>query len=226
MAKVLITGSGGVIGRILSDKLPHDTTNFDLPDHDVSDLIYLREKMRGHEVVVHLAWDKSQDDWLSENFDPHNMLKNFNVYEAAVQAGVKRVIVASSVHADKFAGNPTGSALLRPYDLPTPDSPYGAGKCMIEALGRYYADAKGLEVICIRFGGVNSIDEPPTSPISERQVWFSQRDMVGLLTACVEAPTVPNNYVIAYGVSGNEGRLHDYTNPFGWVPNDGAPTLE
>jgi uronate dehydrogenase len=219
--KVLITGSGGVIGSVLKASLPHELTDFDLPHSDVGNLGHLLDKAKRHDTVIHLAWAKRHDDWLSENLDPANVQNAFNVYEASHQAGVKRVIMASSVHADKFAGRATNE-MLRPYDLPTPDSPYGASKCMIEALGRYYADAKGLEVICIRFGGINKEDRPPETPYSERQVWLSHNDCISLLSTLISAPSVPGRYSIMYAVSNNKDLLHDTSNEFGWFPRDGA----
>ena len=222
MNKVLIVGSEGVIGTVLRDGLPHETTDFDLPEFDAEKYKHLYERAKGHDAIVHLAWDFESDGWLAENLNPDNTLISFNVFQAAVDAGVKRVIVASSVHADKFHDHDPAKGLLQPYALPLPDSPYGAGKCMMEALGRYYADAKGLEVICIRFGGVNRDNTPPESPYSERQVWFSHRDCAELVKKCIEEQSVPSNYAIVYGVSDNADRLHDYTNPFGWLPQDGA----
>lgn len=219
--RVLITGSGGVIGSVLKKGLPHDTTDFDLPDNDVLNLPHLLESARGHDTVIHLAWDTSNDNWLTENLDTQNIQGNFNVYEAAHQAGVKRIIIASSVHADDFVGKHITKP-LDPYALPTPDSPYGANKCMIEALGRYYASAKGLEVVCIRFGGINPEDTPPDTPPSERQVWFSHRDCINLVSACIQAESIPDKYALVYGMSNNKGLVHDLSNPFGWQPKDGA----
>lgn len=221
MKKVLITGSGGVIGTVLKQGLPHNKTDFDLPHHDVGNLHHLLEVAKGHDSVIHLAWDKTNDNWLTENLDPDNIQSNFNVYEATHQAGVKKIIVASSVHTDNFTSDDINLP-LDPYALPTPDSPYGANKCMIEALGRYYAHAKGLEVICIRFGGLNREDIPPTTPESERKVWLSHRDCVEMIRACIDAPPEPGRYTLMYGMSQNSGLLHDLKNPFGWSPKDGA----
>jgi len=221
MKKILITGSGGVIGSVLRAKLPYDITEYDLPNFDVTNHDQLVEECRGQDAVIHLAWNKKDDDWLSENMNPENIRNSMNVYEAAHQAGVKRVIIASSVHADDFFGSHIAGP-LDPYALPTPDSPYGASKCMTEALGRYYAHAKGLGVICIRFGGINRFDQAPESPASERQVWFSHNDCVSLITACLQSESVPSNFAIIYGVSANENLIHDLTNPFGWQPEDGA----
>lgn len=218
--KVLITGSGGVIGTVLKNTLPHETTDFDLPHNNAKDFMHVHEKAKGHDALVHLAWDFENDGWLSDRLNEDNALISYNIYQAALDAGVKRVIVASSVHADRFTGR--AELPLRPYDLPLPDSPYGSSKVLLEALGRYYADAKGLEVICIRFGGMNAADTPPGSPSSERQVWLSQRDCGSLVSACLNAASVPNNYAIVYGISNNNNLLHDLSNPFGWAPQDGA----
>ncbi len=225
MKKVLITGSSGVIGSLLSEKLPYDITGYDLPESDVLDYHKLRDALRGQDVLIHLAWNFTSDGWLGDSLNPDNALMSQYALQAAQEAGVKRVIMASSVHADKFAGRSLSEKLLEPHSLPTPDSPYGAGKCMLEALSRYYAESKRIEVVCIRFGGVNKEDKPPKAPHSEREVWFSERDCVDLVEACIEAEEIDRNYTIVYGVSDNEDRLHDYSNPFGWKPKDSAPKL-
>lgn len=223
MKRVLITGSNGTLGTVLQKGLPHDTTDFDLPGQDAAEYSHLYEHAQGHDAIIHLAWDFKNDGWLAENLNPNNTQISFNVFQAAVDTGVKRVIVASSVHADKFAGHDvTRDGLLQPFTTPLPDSPYGAGKVFLESLGRYYADAKGLEVICVRFGGVNRLDKPPEQPYSERQVWLSHRDCVNLIKKCLSAESVPYNFTIVYAVSDNAGRLQSLENPFGWQPQDGA----
>lgn len=221
MKKVLVTGSSGVVGRVITGGADYDITHFNLPEFDALNYDQLVEVAKGHDAIIHLAWNKTHDDWLTEDFDPMNLQHSYNVFLAAVEASVPRVIIASSVHADKFAHREVRS-LFRPYDLPLPDSPYGSSKCMIEALGRYFADAKGLEVICARLGGVNKDDQAPHSPQSERHVWLSTRDCVSFFNSCVAVETVPGKYVISYAVSDNKGRVHDFSSPFGWKPQDGA----
>jgi len=218
---ILITGSGGVIGSVLREGLDHKITHFDLPEFDARDYGQLLEQAKGHDAIVHLAWDTATDNFKSDHLNPDNTLKSFNVYRAALEAGVGRVIMASSVHADRFTERDI-TGLLKPDALPLPDSPYGAGKVMMEALGRYYADAKDLEVVCLRFGGVNSKNVPPEQPASERQVWLSHQDCVALVTAALEAPSIPNNFEVIYAVSDNANRIHDTSNSLGWHPVDGA----
>jgi uronate dehydrogenase len=146
----------------------------------------------------------------------------FNVYNAALETGVPRVIMASSVHADDFH-TPKDTAPISPDRIPTPDSPYGAHKVFMEATGRYYA-TKGLEVVCIRFGGINRENTPPVRDIDvrERGVWFSHRDCVSLIKSILEAKTIPDNFALIYGMSNNADKIHDVSNPFGWRPQDSA----
>ena len=224
--KVLVTGSRGTIGSVLTrgfthHMTPYDLTPFDLPEHDVGDYEQLLRCARAHDAIVHLAWESSTDNYIAGGLNPDNVTNTFHVYRAAVEAGVPRVVMASSVHADRFTDRQL-TDLLHPSAVPRPDSPYGASKVMMEALGRTYADAYGLEVVCIRFGGVNPDNVPPASPESERRVWLSHRDCTRLVRACLEADHVPDGCAVVYGVSDNPGRLHDLANPFGWVPLDGA----
>ena len=113
---------------------------------------------------------------------------------------------------------------MSPNKSPSPDSPYGASKIFMEILGKYYA-TKGLEVICIRFGGVNPDNKPPEE-YHERIVWLSHRDCIELIKKCVETSTVPNNYLILYGISNNKNRVHDYSNPLGWIPQDDSESFQ
>jgi uronate dehydrogenase len=210
------------VGSVLSSKLRHAITHYDLPEGDCTDYDKLLSNMLGHVIVIHLAWNIKIENFDTGRIDPNNLMGVYNIYQAAIESKVKRVIMFSSVHADKFEGRDPGDPVLKPFDLPLPDSPYGASKCFAESLGRHYAEKYGIEVICIRLGGVNTEDMPPKSPMSERQVWLSHRDLTNLVELCLAAPTVPFGYTILYAVSSNEGRLHDTSNPFGWTPLDGA----
>src|SRR5712691_6632502 len=56
-----------------------------------------------------------------------------------------------------------------------PSGIYGASKVWGEALGRHYADAHGLSVLCVRIGRVTREDRPQVP--REFTVWCSQRDI-------------------------------------------------
>lgn len=219
MRTVVITGVKGVIGRVISGGLSGwKTRGADVSECDMRDYDQVLVLLGGAEAVVHLAWDTGEN-FLSGSLEPDNHLMAHNVYTAARAAGVARVVAASSVHADRFW--PPRGTLRRIDDPPIPDSPYGASKIFVEALGRHAAYL-GTEVVCIRFGGVNSTDRIPEAE-SERAVWLSHRDCRALVARALSAPLPAGGYVALIGVSDNGGRLHDVSNPIGWWPLDGAP---
>ncbi len=220
MKNVAVTGAKGAIGTVLRKGLAdYEITSIDLPEIDVRDYVELRKVFAGNDAVIHLAWDAQVENFRSGEINTDNILMAYNVYRAAMESKVPRVIMASSVHADNFY-NWKGPGLMEPATIAVLDSPYGASKVFIEALGRYYA-TKGLEAVCIRFGGVNAANRPPLDDYYESAVWLSHDDCIELVRMCIEAKSIPNNYLILYGVSDNKNRIHDFSNPLGWTPKKG-----
>lgn len=219
MKRIAITGANGRIGDVLRKGLcDYNIASLDLPEVDVRDYKKLLRIFPKHDVVIHLAWDLRTENFNTGKINPDNMLMTYNVYKAAIESKVPRVIMASSVHADNFY-EWKGRGLMTVDKTPVPDSPYGADKIFMEALGRYYA-SKGLEVICIRFGGVHKDNKPDIKDAYEKRLWLSHHDCVELVRKCIEAKTIPNKFLLLYGVSNNKNRLHDYSNPLGWIPRD------
>lgn len=91
----------------------------------------------------------------------------------------------------------------------------------MESLGRWFS-SRGLEVVCIRFGGISPANRANKDHLPERAAFLSQRDGVSLVRSILKAQSVPNNFAIVYGVSNSNHRIHDIANPFGWVPQDHA----
>ncbi len=220
MKKIAITGAKGMIGSVLVHGLTEcQVIPIDLPETDVRDLAKLTAALRGCDMVIHLAYICSEN-FRNHTIHPDNFVMNCNTYVAAKAAGVRRVIVASSVHADDFY-KWRGPGLLSANRMPPhPDSPYGAHKIFVEALGRHYAEHDGLEVVCIRFGGVNQENLPPKDDVWEQRVWLSHRDLTSLVKACLSVENIPGRFLVLYGVSNNTGKIHDTANPLGWVPQD------
>lgn len=226
--KILITGSQGSIGRILTIGLKdrYDIVGVDRkPTHNESEIQLdimedsdrLRRACRGREVIIHLAWDM-REDFPKESIIPENKSMAERVMQAAIQEKIPRIILASSVHAHEYP-DPSG-VLINPSMLPLPDSPYGASKVYLEALGRYYSQKNGIEIVCVRFGGVNANDEMRFSEDPQYdKVFLSKSDCLSLLVACIEAKKIPDNFGIVYGISDVPGRLHSFENILGWRPN-------
>lgn len=224
MQNLLITGHKGTIGSILYRNLSqyHHVTGLDLPESDVRDYETVDTHMSGIDVVIHVAHSQKpswRENYRSGYIDPDNTTMEMNVLEAARSHNVNRVIMASSVHADNYELLSQDQKLLTTPGSYQPDSPYGAHKLILESVGAHYARQGYLSFIGVRFGGVDSVNTPPSHP-DRPCVWLSHRDLTYAITACINAAAVPNNYAVFYAVSDSAGRVHDWSNPFGWEPMD------
>ncbi len=221
--EVVITGAQGTIGSVLSNGLRDvHITPVDLPEVDIRRYEQLVPFLKDKDAIIHLAWNTNAENSNNKGLDPGNTNMFVNVYRACLENDIPRVIVASSVHADnyyRFFHDHGEGELMSPnviYYVET-DSPYGKHKRELEEEGRKRAK-QGLEVICIRFGGVNPQNVPSQKDEVQPAVWLSHADCVGLVEHCLGAEKVPDNFVIVYGVSNNARRIHDTSNPFGWKP--------
>ncbi len=219
--KIAITGAKGVVGQALIATLdPHDfqITPLDVPEHDVSNLEDLVQATANHDAIIHLAWNTVRDNFGKDDIDPINNLMTFNCYQAAVINNIPRIIMASSNHAHRHDKRDADGRIRATINPPIPDSPYGAEKVFMEALGRYYAASHNREVICIRIGNVNIEDAPRPNMPEDPLRWLSHADLRRLVTCCLTAKAVPDNFHIVYGVSRQD--VFDWSNPFGYEPQD------
>ncbi len=242
--RVLVTGLSGLIGRAFLKQVDgrYDLRALNrsavegLPCHqaDIADLGAIKPAFAGVDTVVHLAAQVGNPAW--ETVLRHNITGTYNVFEAAREAGVKRVVFASSgaavsaiesdkPYSDLVAGRYEG---LQSWPILTHLSPlrpsglYGASKVWGEALGRHYADAHGMSVICVRIGRVHAADRPQSA--REFAVWCSQRDIARFLESCVEAPESVR-FDIFFCTSRNKWGYRDLEHPravLGWEPVDAA----
>lgn len=255
MRTVLITGAEGLVGTVLrpglADKfrlLPLTRTPQAYSSHvaDIQDLAALTPAFQGVDAVIHLAGTVDLSaTW--EQVLPHNIIGTRNVFEAARLAGVKSVIYASSGHVLGGEEEAAGSSLYaladpRVFDHLTPaspDTPYAISKLCGENIGRFYAEAHGLRVICVRLGMVIADDDPCSAspgrgrsarlPLEERYPrirakWLSHRDCCQLFQRCLEAETV--RWAVVFGTSNNPRQiwsLDEARRLLGYAPVDAAP---
>ncbi|MCK6471989.1 MAG: NAD(P)-dependent oxidoreductase [Planctomycetes bacterium] len=206
--KILITGPGGRVGKWTLKPLMErfDVRVYDLrklpedPDGvvgDLQDLNVLRQAMAGREAVLHLAATSDEAPFV-EQLVPNNVVGVYNVFEAAVQAGVKRVVFASTVQTMQAAST---QEFVKVSDPVRPCTRYGATKVFGEALGRYYFEKHKLEVVAIRIGWFAGYDDPALKKDRVcRKCWLSPRDAVGLFSAAMEKPSVGFGVVIGTSV--------------------------
>lgn len=215
MKRVVITGSRGLIGSILTNALTeYEVIGLDLPEVDAKNFNQLKEKTVGADVLIHLAYSGHEID---ETDTLDDLLMTNNVYKVAFENQIKRVIMASSVHADQYDDWKEGDELKTADTMPSPNNPYGVYKVHMETLGRFYAK-KGIEVICIRFGGVNREDSPDLDEPHYKSIYLSHEDLINLTKQAIEVEKISNNYELLYAVSDNTPRIHSTKNSIGWEP--------
>jgi uronate dehydrogenase len=225
---LLITGASGFVGTGLRRELSVTgqrlrlfvrkplaelAPNEEQASGDIADAAAVRAAMQGVSGVVHLA-GCTTDAGIEEQIDG-NIRGAFNVYEAARQCGVERVVYASSNH---VVGYYPRRRRIGSDVLVRPDSRYGLTKAFGEQAGALYADKYGLRVLCIRIGNVND------RPIDRRRLalWLSWRDLAQLVNIGLTHPAL--RYAVVYGVSGNDRSFYDNEVAFrlGYRPQDNA----
>ncbi|MFM0045232.1 NAD-dependent epimerase/dehydratase family protein [Paraburkholderia sediminicola] len=229
MKRVLIIGAAGHIGKVLRAGLrgQYQLRLADIASQapagpgeevvvaDITRLPDLLPIMKDIEVVVHLAGIPDEDSWA--RIRDLNIEGCYNVFEAARQSGVKRVVFASSNHAVGFHRR---DRMIDDTVAVRPDSRYGVSKVFGEALGRMYADKHGMSVACMRIGSFRP-DDIPVVP-RHLSTWISHRDMVQLTRRCIDHSDY--HFVVVYGVSGNVRNHWDNANVrwLGYAPEDNA----
>ena len=243
---ILITGMTGLIGQVVRKRLErrYNLTALNRSrlervkchQADIADLAAIEPAFEGQDVVVHLAARVATDaTW--QDLLPANVIGVHNVFEAARRARVKRIVFASSGAAisgcerdDPYRSiakgdyenvprawrNFTHESTARPSGL------YGCTKVWGEALARYYSDAHGISVICLRIGAVNRDDRPKLP--RHFSVWCSQRDIAQMVERCVEAPESVR-FDTFYVVSKNKWSYRDLSHArdvVGYEPQDAA----
>jgi nucleoside-diphosphate-sugar epimerase len=223
MRTILITGSEGIIGSVLRGGLgdKYLIRGVDLPG-DISHYEILWAQMTGVDTVIHLARKFSPTDPIGRRMRvyPENVQIDINVFTAIVRAGARRLIVASSVHADNHR-DPAATTPLRVPGSYHPASPYGVYKLVEEEVGKALSKQFDFEFIGIRLGGVTRDNSVKTGQ-GQTATWLSHNDLVGAIDACLASDPVPGRSTVFYAVSNNADRIHDTANPFGWKPKENS----
>jgi uronate dehydrogenase len=206
---ILITGAAGKIGGLIRPLLRQPGRVLRLLDiagvsdlhsdeefvqASVTDLEAMTEACRGADLVVHLAGHPSERPW--EQILETNIHGGYVVLEAAHRAGVRRLLLGSSVHAVGYVR--AADAASEPVLLPRPDTFYGVSKVALEALGSLYADRFGLSVVSARICTARADIDTGGRTLS---TWVSPGDMARLVEAAL-ANDPPGHHIV-WGVSDN-----------------------
>jgi uronate dehydrogenase len=182
----------------------------------VTDRSWLLPAFTRCSAVVHLAGIPLETDWdrlLRANIDGTQ-----SVLETARLQGIKRVVLASSIHAAGFTAVPDGDDMVPDTVVARPNTFYGVTKAAVEALGSMYHDRYEMDVICLR------IASRCATPENERMLstWLSPADAVRLIDASLT--TQSPGFRTVWGASANSrGYLSTLGGEgIGFTPRDNA----
>ena len=227
--KIVLTGAAGYLGDLCREPLskmcetllstdiaelkskPLANESFVQADIGVFDEV--AALMDGVEMVVHFGSIADEAPW--DRIFHSNMISAYNIWESAYQAGARRIVYASSIHA---VGMYQKSEAIDANVRHRPDTFYGLAKCFGENLGSLYWDKRGMESVAMRI--LSATPKPGNS--RALGTWQSPDDAVQMVEKAVSSPTT--GFTIVYGVSNNDRAGVDNSQAayLGYRPKDNA----
>jgi len=180
--KILVTGGAGFIGSNLADKLVcqgHEVIvidnlsagkkenlnpEADFFELDICDFDKIKPVFEGVDYVFHLAAIPRVPVSVKDpiNTSKTNILGTVNVFKAASEANVKRIVFASS---SSVYGNQK-ELPLKESMIPDPVSPYALQKLCGEQFARLFTNLYNIPIISLRYFNVYGPRIDPTSEYS------------------------------------------------------------
>lgn len=228
MKKIVLTGAAGRLGSYLREplsKMAESLVSTDLADtignlydgesYQKADLTSLEQMItvtEGADMVVHFG--ALGDEAPFEMILGPNIVGAYNVWEAAYQNKIRRVIYASSVHAVGMHSRTEGIGLDAPHK---PDTFYGLAKCFAEDLASMYWDKRGIESVCLRIFSCAQVNNARALG-----TWLSYDDLIHLVERAIDTPVT--GFSVIYGISNNDRSPVDNSraNFLGYRPKDNA----
>ena len=169
--RIVVTGGSGKAGRWVVRHLRgagHEVLNVDVVHDgsahglcvlaDLTDLGQCLEVIRGAEAVVHLAAIPAPEIRSDGETFRNNTLSTYNVFSAAVDRGVGRVVWASSETVLGLPFDmPPGFAPIDETHPPRPETSYALSKLVGEVLADQLARRSGIPFVGLR---ISNIMEP------------------------------------------------------------------
>ena len=175
--RVLVTGGTGAVGREATKRLV--ARGFEVTvigrrpgmviegatykQCDIVDFAGISKVVKDVDTIVHLAAIPNPGLGTGEEIFLANDTGTFNVYRAAANAGIRRIVSASSINA---LGYNFGIKRFRlqyfPMDEAHPSfttDPYSFSKQIMEEIGYYFWRREGISSVFLRLPGVYEMSE-------------------------------------------------------------------
>lgn len=230
--RVFLTGGTGRVGTAVVNRLA--SRGFDITvvgrtpsmelkgaryeQCDIEDYERLHALMHDHEAIVHLAAIPDPIGNPGRALFRANDLGTFNVYEAAAELGIRRVVCASSINAlGYFFGDRSFPLPYLPVDeeiTGIATDAYSFSKQVMERIGDYFWERDGIRSVFLRLPGVFSHEKaleirtrwPRTLPIVDEMLSLPDADRESKLA----------NLDRRYDRFRREHRLDKLTRDHGW----------
>ncbi|MDQ4044133.1 MAG: NAD(P)-dependent oxidoreductase, partial [Chloroflexota bacterium] len=173
MKTIVVTGASGKAGQAsVADLVAHGYTvsatdvlpppgELEAPfiRADLTDYGQVAEVLHGAEAVVHLANIPAPQIYTPAVTINSNMAMNTNVFLAAAQLGLKRVVWASSETTLGLPFDPPRYAPIDEKHFPYPTSTYALSKVLSEEAAKHVSTWSGVPFVGLRFSNIFSPDE-------------------------------------------------------------------
>ena len=205
MANILITGSEGVIGKIISGELGKEH-HLTLLDRKLGIDILKQEitpYFKNIETIIHLAANPAP------NINKEEAEKNIEIAKRVIEGcnyseNLKKIINASSINVYSYfetydAGEKiTNKTPLSP-NAEFGDNSYGKAKIKVEKLFEGYCEKININLLNLRFGCVTkddkiSIQEDGSIFPSEYDIWLRHKDLTKIINKSINTG-IQGNYI-------------------------------
>ncbi len=228
MKKLVLTGAAGRLGSYLREplsKLADQLVSSDIAENlgklypgeayvraDLREYDQIQRLLQGADMVVHFG--AYGDEAPFDTIVGPNIIGAYNIWEAAYQNSLRRVVYASSIHA---VGMHPKTDFIGTDARHRPDTYYGLAKCFAEDLASLYWDKRGLEAVCLRILSCAQV-----SNVRALGTWLSYDDLIHLVEQAIGTPNT--GFSIVYGVSNNDRVPVDNSKAsfLGYRPKDNA----
>ena len=246
--KILMTGATGYVAdqmlptfkekyeTVLIDTRSENRRGEKVENVNIVDLINpdtssYKDLFANVDAVVHLAYKRRSGDPIEHFADEkQNVEMAYNVFRSAYEAGVPRVVMASSNHAADWYEHALihnrKIELVEPYSLPLSDNFYGWAKATYEHLRFLFAagglgegvdgasgnlvegnlgNGRKMGVVMVRIGAPRILDKAlylDNHVAFKRDLgaYISPRDITQLFTKAMETEAIENEYGVPWQV--------------------------
>ena len=208
--RICVTGASGYLGSRLCPKLVklgYELTCVDIVQPkekygtfrraDIIDENETYSALEEAELLIHCASIHPWKEYKDEQYIDTNVKGTWNVFNAASEQGIERIILTSSIAASGYNPDPKLCPVDESYQHPSLSDIYSLTKLFQEQIARHFCGRKGMKVIALRPPNFT-----PKSPIQTG---------VSLLSGCLVVEDVASAHIKALDVF---QKLQDNFEPF------------